>query len=299
MIRVPVRWKQASISVDGQQTLTYTETTPSLSIEEVRSAVKDKVDAGVTDGQVVTYYAMVFKDHRITYYDENNVSLGQDEVRSDSTNKDDAAQDYTVNMGYTVQDDTHHFEGWNVREGGSNIKGYAGGIYQNTDDITISGDVKFGVNAPAGHWFIFHENGKGATYNAPQFVHSQDKPVKPTDSSMKRNGYRFGGWFASKKEADQTSGGTQYDFTKKLTDKTEVYARWIPNTTAGYTVIIWKENVTADGYDFERAIHLTGTVGSTINAVSQQGSGNNAYARISGTNYRYDGFHLKSHDSNT
>ena len=208
----------------------YTSDTDPLSIEGVRSAVTALLSDGVTDadsegGDSVTYYAMLFKDYRITYFDENNISLGQEEVtfRADSTTTE---LPYTVNMAYTVQDDEHHFEGWNVVEGGNNISGHESGtLYQNNDEITITGDVSFGVNAPAGHWFIFDENGKGAAYNAPQFVYSNDKPTRPSNDRMIRNGYTFGGWFIDKTVADQTSGGTEYNFDQTLTDKVTVYAR--------------------------------------------------------------------------
>ncbi|MBQ6214025.1 MAG: InlB B-repeat-containing protein [Oscillospiraceae bacterium] len=276
----------------------YTPSTAAKTIEDVRTEVTGMLPPA-TDGTEVTYYAMLFKDYRITYLDENEISLGQEEVtfRADSTS---AEQAYTVNMGYTVPDDTHHFEGWNVMEGGSNISGHTDGkIYQNKDEITITGDVTFGVNAPEGHWFVFNENGQGATYNAPQFVYSSEKPTRPNDANMIRNGYTFGGWFASKAIADDLeSTEDEYDFDQTLTDKVTVYARWIPKTTANYTILIWKQNLAGNGYDFEDSITLSGAVGSTVNTVSQQGSGDNAYARIDGTNYQYTGFHLKEFDQN-
>ncbi len=280
----------------------YTTNTSAQTIADIRTSFGSSydwdsvIDADSTGGTVVTYYAMLFKDYRITYYDEKDISLGQEEVtfRADASSDE---QPYTVNMAYTVQDDTHHFEGWNVLEGGTNIVGHTDGdTYENKDNITITGDVSFGVNAPAGHWFIFDENGKGATYNAPQFIQSGQTPTRPNDNSMIRNGYTFGGWFADKATADQTSGGTQYNFNQQLTDKVTVYARWIPNTTAPYTIIVWKQNLAADGYDFVTSISRTGNVNSTINDVTKVGDGNNAYARINGTNYQYTGFHLKEYD---
>ena len=89
-----------------------------------------ELNQGVTDGDTVTYYAMLFKSYTITYFEEHNISLGQDDVvfRADA----DANQPYTVNMGYTTSDIEHHFEGWNVLNGGSYIDGYTvGTIYLN------------------------------------------------------------------------------------------------------------------------------------------------------------------------
>ena len=247
----------------------YTTNTVAKTIADVRTEVAGQLPPE-TDGTEIVYYAMLFKDYRITYLDENGISLGQEEVtfRADS---ESAEQEYTVNMSYTVQDDTHHFEGWNVADGTSNIQGYIGGKkYENNDVITITGDVTFAVNAPEGHWFIFDENGKGATYNAPQFIYSTATPSEPDSSKMVRNGYTFGGWFADKATADQTEGGEEYDFSKTLTETTTVYARWISKTEAGYTVIIWRQNLAGDGYDFVEAISLSGTVESTINTVTAQ-----------------------------
>ncbi|MCR5135397.1 MAG: InlB B-repeat-containing protein, partial [Clostridiales bacterium] len=272
----------------------YTPATEAKTIEQVRTEVAAQLPP-TTDGKEITYYAMLFKDYRITYLDENNISLGQEEVtfRADATSDE---QPYTVNMAYTVQNDTHHFEGWNVKEGSSNIVNYeTDKAYQNKETITITGDVTFSVNAPEGHWFIFDENGKGATYTAPQFIHKNKTPTPPNENNMIRNGYTFGGWYADKATADQTSGGDEYDFNQTLTDKTTVYARWIPNTTAPYTIIIWKQNLDADGYDFEKAITVeNATVGSNINVVT--GTSGDQNARINGTNYGWKGFHYSSND---
>ena len=94
------------------------------------------------------------------------------------------------------------------------------------------------------------------------------------------------------------SAATPFAFGNKLTDYTTIYAKWTPNTSANYTVLVWKENLNLDGYDFAEAVNLTGTVNTVVNSISQQGSGDNAYARINNTDYRYEGFHLKSFDQN-
>ena len=109
---------------------------------------------------------------------------------------------------------------------------------------------------------------------------------------MVRLGYTFGGWYTD--EACTNA----FNFNSELSDRTEIYAKWTPIESAPYTVIIWKQNINADGYDFEQSISLTGTVGTNVSTVSQQGSGNNAYARINGTNYQFTGFHLKEFDQN-
>ena len=118
----------------------YTPSTTPLSIEGVRTEVSGMLPPE-SDETTVTYYAMLFKKYRITYLDENEISLGQEEAkfRADLTS---AEQPYKVNMAYTVQDDTHHFEGWNVVEGGSNIIGHTDFAVPGSGRIYIYSDNK-------------------------------------------------------------------------------------------------------------------------------------------------------------
>jgi uncharacterized repeat protein (TIGR02543 family) len=103
--------------------------------------------------------------------------------------------------------------------------------------------------------------------------------VKPTDPE--RRGYTFGGWYTDAACTD----GNEFTFGHPLEEKTTIYAKWTVNTNANYSVIIWKQNVNGDGYDFEELIQLNGEANTTVNTVSSQGNGNNRYARIYGTNY--------------
>ncbi|SEO44881.1 Listeria/Bacterioides repeat-containing protein [Denitrobacterium detoxificans] len=272
----------------------YTADTELLTIAEVREAAMNAV-ASLTGDSSVTYYPAIFKQYKIDYVDESGVSQGAETVEVPS-NLQSGEGTYTVNMGYTPTDPERNFEGWLVSEGKSNIAGYEEGhVYKNGDTITVTGDVKFSVSEPLGHWLVFDENGKGGTYNAPEFVKAGEVTTKPCDDSvMVRFGYTFGGWFT-----DQAcTAGHEFAFGSELAEGMTIYAKWIPNATANYTVIIWKQNLNADGYDFEEAITLSGRVGSTVNTVSKQGNGDNAYARINGTNKQYTGFHLDSFDQN-
>ena len=81
----------------------YTDETTPLTIQDVRNEAITTLDSGVTDGQTVTYYAMLFKSYIITYFDEKHISLGEESVsfRADSPSNE---QEYTVNMAYTVPD---------------------------------------------------------------------------------------------------------------------------------------------------------------------------------------------------
>ncbi|WP_022773719.1 InlB B-repeat-containing protein [Butyrivibrio sp. AE2015] len=296
-----------------------------LTIDGIKTILKNYdwssvQDADTEGGSSITFYAMLYKQFTVTYIDRNNITLGKDSVLFNA-DEENVELDYVVDQAYTPEDEVHHFEGWLVNEGSSNIikkggEAYTyteGDIFENKTKITITGSVVFSVNAPEGHWLIFDENGKGATYNAPIFIKSGEVSKKPCeDTEMVRLGYTFGGWYDTKENAEahaQDSNVTTgaFRFGDTLSDKTTIYASWISAKTAAYTVLIWKQNIDGDGYDFEESIHLSGTVGTAITTVSPQGTGNNAYARINGVDYNannetlenrkdYFGFHYVSND---
>lgn len=275
-----------------EQNYTLEDANNAMNIKEVREWAEAKT---ISEGETVKLYAALVKNFTVTYLDERESSLGTDNV---SLLASDTTAPYTVQMGYTPVDDVHNFEGWNVKEGSSNIADYTQGTtYENGDNITISGNVVFSVNATEGHWLVFNENGNGATYNAPVFVKSGETTSKPcADSAMQRTGYNFGGWYTD------AACKQPFTFGGEITDKTVLYAKWTPVATAPYTVIIWKQNVSGEGYDFAEAIHLIGSVGQNVSSITQRGSGNGAYARIEGRpegrDVTYTGFHLDSFDQN-
>ena len=92
----------------------------------------------------------------MTYVDGDRITVGT-EIVEIPVRETEAA--YTVNQGYTT-DDSHNFEGWIVSDGQSNVKDYPAGAksetvgeetiyyYENSTDITITGNVKFAVDAP-------------------------------------------------------------------------------------------------------------------------------------------------------
>ncbi len=293
------------------QTEDYTIDTPELDIDGVRAEITDMLNAGVKEGDSVTYYAMLFKTYTVSYLDDRGASLGSSEIKFRA---DDAAQyhDYHVFMNYTASDENHNFEGWHVSEGKDNIEDYdysandgEGKLYANGADIKIKGDVTFSAIEAEGHWLVFNENGKGATYNAPQFVKSGKPTVEPCKpEEMIRLGYTFGGWYDTEAHANAHAQNTnvttgKFTFGSTISEKTTIYASWISATTANYTILLWRQNIDGESYDFAKAITLSGTVGSTINAVTVRGTGNNAYVKIGNTNYNgddYKGFHYVSND---
>ncbi|MBO4751501.1 MAG: InlB B-repeat-containing protein, partial [Bacteroidales bacterium] len=272
-----------------------------LTFAGVRTTIQTWLNAGITDGTERHFYTMLFKSYSITYLDEEGAVVNTNDVayRADAPVPPSA---YEVNAAYIPSDNDHNFEGWkvNTHADGAHISGHSNDehVYENGDDITVTGSVTFKVYVTKGHWLIYHENGKGATYKAADFVRSGENTVAPT-LTMVRNGYTFDGWWTGEpttEGGDPT--GSRFTFGGPLNENTHVYAKWNPSTRAPYTVIIWKQNVDGTGYDFERYISLEGQVGSYINTVSQQSSGNDAYARVNGTDYQYTGFHLDDFDRN-
>ncbi|SEF68484.1 Listeria/Bacterioides repeat-containing protein, partial [Butyrivibrio sp. Su6] len=293
------------------QNADYTTKTEEKSIADVRDEIKDMLNSGVAEGETVTYYAMLFKTYTVSYLDDRGASLGSSEIKF-RADDNDGYQDYHVYMHYTASDENHNFEGWHVSEGKDNIKDYdysandgEGKLYANGADIKIKGDVTFSAIEAEGHWLVFNENGKGATYNAPQFVKSGKPTVEPCEpEEMIRLGYTFGGWYDTEAHANAHAQNTnvtigKFTFGSTISEKTTIYASWISATTANYTILLWRQNVDGQSYDFAEALTFNGTVGSTINAVSVRGTGNNKYVRIGTKDYNgddYKGFHYDRDD---
>jgi uncharacterized repeat protein (TIGR02543 family) len=273
----------------------YTDETEPQTIDDIRSYL---ADLDIKEGDTVNIYAMIFKYYNVSYIGEKEgVSLGTETILLSSNT---TSAEYTVNMPYTPSTGDKNFEGWLVAEGGNNIADHEDGKnYPNGTEIMISGDVKFSINAPSGYWLIFHEN--GGTYVAPQFIKTGETTKTPS-VEMRKLGHTFGGWYKD----ENCSAGNEFTFGGTLNDRQDVYAKWTANTTADYTVIIWKQNVkdskdaadSAKTYDFAESITLNGAVGTTINTVTASGSGDNRYASVNGTAKRYPGFHLNKYDTN-
>ncbi len=280
-----------------------------MTFDDIRTYVAEMLNDGVEDGTTVDFYAMLFKNYSVTYLAENGSVLHTDVVpfRADA---DSPTLNYFVNALYTPAFSYQNFDGWlvNSRSDGDHIVGHNDDLhnYTNSTEIGITGDVTFAVNVSEGHWLVYHENGKGATYKAADFVRAEEVTVEPNRYDMMRFGYTFDDWYESDAEGHISDLTRPFAFGYELSENKHVAANWIANTTAPYSVIVWKQNINCDGYDFDAIISLTGTVGNDINTVSSSGSGNAPYARINGNNYYgtnitghdYTGFYLDRFDQN-
>ena len=286
-----------------------------MTYDAVRDSISTRLSrTSVTDGTELHFYTMLFKSYTVTYVADS--AIINTHYMPFRVSDENPVMSYTVNTAYTPRSNTEKFAGWLVAssEYGQNIEDHPGDNhnYVNGTEIRIKGDVVFNVNVIGGHWLIYHENGKGATYKAADFVKSGENTEAPSIDMM-RLGYTFVGWYdrgpVGWTETHDTVGeprGNLFSFGRQLTANTHVFAKWNPKTTAGYSVIIWKQNVDGHGYDFDTVISLSGTVGQNINTVSSVGTGNGMYARINGRNYtgteisgrNYTGFHLDRFDQN-
>ena len=288
------------VSADGNYTVA--DTANALSFDGVRDRIRTQLNNGVADGTELNFYAMLFKLYSVTYLGENNSVYETDELLYRADAATSPAISYTVNANYTPGENSRNFEGWKVNSSsdGSHISGHSDNDhnYTNLTDITVTGDVAFKAHVTEGYWLIYHENGHGATYKAADFVHAGDVTEVP-ELEMLRNGYTFRGWYTG---APATTGGTPtgspFNFGARLEENTHVYANWEPVATANYTVIIWKQNIECDGYDFEESINLTGNTNTRVGTVVPNGSGNSRYASVNGVRKEYTGFYLSDYDTN-
>lgn len=243
----------------------------SLNFTGVRNIISAKLGENLADGTEVHFYAMLFKSYIVTYRDDHNAIINTDEFlyRADAATA--PTWSYRVNTSFTPGVNTQHFDGWKVKEGGNNVYRHN----QNPDPenhnypldtaVVITGDVDFSVNVSNGHWLIFHENGKGATYKAADFIRAGENTVEPT-LTMQRKGYTFAGWYTdAPTEEYGEPGGERFVFGSTLDNLTHLYAKWTKNSTAPYTVIFWTQNLNRDGYDVKESyVNNSGIVDQNI-----------------------------------
>ena len=240
-----------------------------ITFEQIRATIGERLEAGVNDGDEVDFYAMLFKSHSVKYMAETDAVIYTDVLwyRADASNNELA---YRVNAAYTPPDNTHKFEGWRVNshEDGTHIHNHTDDLrdYTNNTTIRITGDVVFKVHITEGHWLVYHENGKGATYKAADFIPSGQNTQAPS-IVMTRKGYTFLGWFLSNPapaNAGDDPNGSAFSFGQPLTDRVDIYAKWAPIERANYTVIFWTQNLQRTGYEVKDSYVGEGRVGGEI-----------------------------------
>lgn len=220
----------------------FTDETTPMSFDEVRADIQEKL-ASVKEGDTVTYYAMMFNAFELYYVNENNVLFNTVSLMStaDSVTTD-------VTQEYSVTGSTDGFVGW-VEQGTETP------VYKVGDSIAITTAHPQVVLTPKlgpGKWLYFDGNDGGSTaadtasYTPPAFI-PQDTPATDYEpANPTRLGYTFDGWYT------EAEDGKKFDFSQTLTEDKTVYAHWIPNPEAQYTVIVWAQSVD-DNWDTEDA----------------------------------------------
>ena len=224
----------------------YSTNTKHYTVDEIRQYLANKV---IRESEVLNIYGMIFNVFTVQYEDPFGVILAEDEVIF-SLNETSAS--YAISQSYSAPDQTHNFEGWNVKTGSTSISNatFNGSAieapYPMGTTMTIAGSIVFSVNMSEGHWLIFEENGNNATYNAPIFIKQNEVSREPS-LPMVRPGYSFDGWWTGKPAAEgEDPTGSRYTFGQMLEDTTTLYAKWNVDETATYSIIIWVQSVSDD-----------------------------------------------------
>jgi len=314
---------------NGKWTLDTPDNLEEKTIKEVREYIQS---LDFSEGGVLNVYAVLNLKYTVQYLGRDGSTVGSHSVLVE---KGETSASYTVNMDYS-DDDNHKFEGWFVSKGADKIT-YGNdaapedGLHVNGTEITISGDVDFSVSAPEGHYLVFDENGKHATFNAARFVKSGEEADFTGMREMVRKGYTFDGWYTEAPSEYGGEPGGQQIIDKDgnqlvspfyLSDTTTLYAKWLLPDTAPYTVIIWKQHTYDNGYDVGEIIHFDGTNGheqgiplTEIDTVVLNGQENShlGYVSVDGIDKKdnpdifgygdetvdpYEGFFLYSYDKN-
>ena len=240
-----------------------------MTIRDVRDSVYQRLLAenSFSDLDTVKFFPVLLCNHKVYYRTPRHpkVAVGVDDIlyRSDSS----SIRPYIVNESYVPEVQNENFNGWKIVDGAANVTyGYGpDSLYLSGDSLNIQGNLTFMADISYGYWLTFDENGKGASYTAPIFMESPgvngqvgDKLSDLEIDDPTRYGYTFGGWYA---DADTTE---PFVFDGYLDTNTCVYAKWIPNARANYTVMVWRQNLARDGYDLALSYSDSGNVGHTI-----------------------------------
>ncbi len=198
--------------------------------------------SGLTENEEVIVRARYSDVFTVTYLDEKGSLIGKEFVEPDENAEGGS---YHINKEYTPYSSTKEFVGWMPKEGADKIKTNEVSPYSNGTSIIISGNIVLQAVTSAGYWITFNENGAGATYTKPIFYKggtiTGNAPVDPS-----RKGYIFKGWYTgAPAETGGTPTGKEFNFAteKSLTEDIVLYAKWIPNDMAPFTINVWIANL--------------------------------------------------------
>ena len=202
------------------------------------------VDEG-TDGRELAVYAEFTNTYYVTFYKDEAMTVvlrTKKVVNGDIVSTKDVNRYLGDGMGIT---------GWKHN-----------GKLLESDHVRVDGaDIDLQPVIESASWITF-ESGGGTPVD-PIVVktgHKASAPEEPT-----RYGYGFDAWYTDEERTKK------FSFEKAIDDDIRLYAGWIPDRSASYTVVYWRQRVTdaknavpADRtYDFAESVTLTGEAGST------------------------------------
>ncbi|MBR5359888.1 MAG: InlB B-repeat-containing protein, partial [Lachnospiraceae bacterium] len=256
-------------------------------------------DPALTEDEVVEVRAKYTNHYLVTYLDETG-SFSEDPNYNGAVIKTDEVTDengtYTINATYVPKSQDSAFLGWIPLDNESAshltlVSGESEPAYTNGSVVTITGNVVFKVYNPEGHWLIFEENAKGASYTPSQFIKNGDVTHAPAKNPT-RKGYDFKGWYTGKPaEYGGEPTGELFTFETEISAQTTLYAKWEPYAKADFTVIIWKEDLSGQNVYEEAVIVKNATANQPVSGIIVNRP--DCSVTISGTKYEYIGFRPK------
>ena len=241
-----------------------------MTINDVRDSVYHRLldtENTFNDLDTLKFFPIRLRNHNVCYRSFRNprIVVGIDDILYPADSS--SIRPYIVNENYVPEDVNAHFNGWKLVIGDTNVTyGNKGpGLYYSGDSLNIKGDLTFMVDLSYGFWLSFNENGKGASYTAPKFLKTDQVSQQLGDNladnipeDPKRFGYTFDGWYAD------TNLTQTFVFDGYLYQDTIIYAKWLPNESANYTVMVWRQNLSRTGYDLALSLSDSGSVGQNI-----------------------------------
>ena len=207
------------------------------------------ITTGTTDSSIALtakFQAYVY----VNFYDEASGTT-QNVLTSKKVVLTDGSASVTLDdVTATSTDSNKKFVGWNTDKTATTAL---------TSPLTVTGSINLYPVFDTGYWITFNtgDQGNGASFVSPvQYLatytlKSDDAPA-PT-----RTGYTFDGWYT---DAACTS---PFSWDHALTGDITLYAKWTASDTQ-YSVVIWKQNVTGTGYDYEKTYTKTAATGSLV-----------------------------------
>ena len=208
------------------------------------------ITTGTTDSSIALtakFQAYVY----VNFYDEasgttQNVLTSKKVVLTDGKSASVTLDDVTA----TSTDSNKKFVGWNTDKTATTAL---------TSPLTVTGSIYLYPVFNTGYWITFNtgDQGNGASFVSPVQYLATYKLKSVDAPASTRTGYTFAGWYT---DAACTS---PFGWDHALTGDVTLYAKWTASDTQ-YSVVIWKQNVTGTGYDYEKTYTKTAATGSLV-----------------------------------